>query len=166
MLAQFYYSPVQVGVDETGVANYEDRIFVKINRDATLTVNREADEEDYERFPAEYKYFQKSVAKYEPLASGLPLEMWPIASPADVMNLKGHDIRTVQQLATQRIEKVPLAIGELIKYAQDYLRIAGEAALATKAISELRTTNAELKEQLLSARGEVNTLRKMMEKAA
>jgi hypothetical protein len=160
MLAMFYYNPVKSGVDEYGVDNYEDRVFIKITRDITHTVNRQAKEEDFARFPAEYKYFQKSSAKYEPLEDGLPLEFWPVASPSEVMNLKGHGIRTVQNLAKADPNKMPSTFSGLVQFARNYMKIAGAVAKSTKLITDLTEENKQLKEDLGIARAELEALRR------
>jgi len=158
MLAQFYYAPVEVGKDEDGIANFEDRIFIKITRDVTHTVNRQADEDDFERFPDELKYFERAFAKYEPLTEGLPLEMWPVASPSDVANIKGRGIRTVQQLAKTKLDGVPPHFTSLIQHAVTYIRVAGEAAQTTEKMSALEAENKELKEQVRDLRASVARL--------
>lgn len=165
MLAQFYYAPVEVGKDEDGIANYEDRIWIKITRDVTHTVNRLADEDDYERFPDELKYFERAFAKYEPLTEGLPLEMWPVATPADVANIKGRGIRTVQQLAKTRLDGVPPHFTSLIQHANTYIKVAGAAAQATERMASLEAENKELKEQVRDLRSTVAKLTEAVTKA-
>lgn len=160
MLAQFYYNPVKVGVDDEGVDNYVDRVFIKITRDITHTVNRLASQEDFERFPAEYRYFEKATAEYEPLESGLPIEMWPIATPSDVMNLKGHTIRTVQELAKAKLGAgVPPNFITLAGYAKDYVRIAGEASKITEMSTRLTEENKMLRDEIHSLKGVISQLR-------
>ncbi len=170
MLVKFFWNPIQRGVDEEGIPNYVDVPFVTIARDITNTVVREADEEDFERFPDEWKYFQKSTAKYEPLESGLPLEMWPVASPAEVENLKARGFRTVQDVAKMSADqqhRAPAFIGSLVINAKNYMKIAGEANLATQAMTNLLDENKTLRDELGLARGELTALRRQVaEKAA
>lgn len=166
MLAQFYWNPVQHGLDDQGIPVYEDRIFVKITRDSTHTVNREAEDEDYERFPGELKFFEKATAKYEPIKDCLPLEFWPVASPADVMNLKGHGIRSVQELAKKDPAKMPAAFADLSAFAKNYMKFAGDVAKITTRLSELTEENNQLKQDLRNARGETEALRRAINSKA
>lgn len=170
MLVQFFWDAVQRGVDEEGIPNYVDVPFIRINRDITHTMVRQATEEDEENYPDHWKYFQKSTAKFEPLEGGLPLEMWPVASPAEVMNLKGRGFRTVQDVAkmsTDKLASAPGFVHSLVINAKNYMKVAGEANLATEVMTNLSEENKQLKEDLGIARGEINALRRQMsEKAA
>lgn len=163
MLAQFYYNAVQTGTEE-GIPVYEDKVFVKITRDVTHTVNREAEEGDFVRFPGEFAYFQRQTAKYEPIEGCLPLEFWPVASPADVANLKGHGIRSVQDLAKADPKKMPSVFSTLCDLSRSYLEIAGAAAKASQMMADLKAENKQLREDLGLARADADALRRAMSK--
>jgi hypothetical protein len=170
MIVQFFYEAVQEGVDESGVPNYIDVPFIRITRDITHTVTRRMEEDDQDLYPDHWKFFLKSTAKYEPLEGGLPLEMWPVASPAEVMNLKGHGFRTVQDLAKMvqsKKEKLPPSFVALVEHSRNYLKVAGAAAQATETMSRLTDENKQLREELGLARSEIQILkRQLTEKAA
>lgn len=168
MMVRFYYAPVKSGEDENGVPVYDDVVFVTINVDATNTVERKARDTDFERFPDQYAYFKKSTADYEPIEGQVPLEMWPMATPADVQNLKVRDIRTVEQLAKagpDLLKRMPPAVAALVTSAKNYLALAGSVNKSAERADALISENANLKEEVGILRAELAALRKEKAKA-
>lgn len=148
MFVTFYNHPVQTKIDEQGLPFYENKVFVIISRDHTNEVNRPADEDDFERFPETYAAFLKATSKEEK-HEGLVLEMWALATPADILNLKAHGFHTVQQLAKVAKGKqaeMPPHIGVLVEQAKNYVKIAGDANLVTERINALTEEISMLKE--------------------
>jgi hypothetical protein len=169
MMVRFYYAPVKSGEDENGVPVYADKVFVTINVDSTNTVERPARDSDFERFPDQYEYFKKSTAAYEPIEGQVPLEMWPMCTPADVANLKVRDIRTVEQLAKvgpDMLKRMPPAVAALVTSAKNYLSMAGSVNKASERADAIISENANLKEEVGILRAEVAALRKDKAQAA
>jgi hypothetical protein len=164
MLVRFYYAPVKVHNDDGGIPVYSDVAFVQITMDATTTVDRKARDADFERFPEQYAHFLKTQVGYEPIENEVPLEMWPMCTPADVQNLRARGVRTVEQLAKAKPELVkimPPSVVSLVGSAKNYLTMAGSAAkttaLADKLINEnnvLKEENAMLKAQIANLKAE------------
>lgn len=159
----FYKAPMQDGIDEAGVPFYRDITMVRIFRDTTHTVERIAEESDYELYEAEYRFFEKRHAKDE-VVEGFVIEMWPMLTPADVMNLRGHGVRTVQQLAKMQKQGLPAPIADLVEKAKTYVKLAGAGGtqLAAK-VAELTEMNVVLVEENRTLK---NTIENLKVKAA
>jgi len=163
MMVRFYYSPVKTGQDENGVPVYSDVVFVQITMDPTNTVDRKAKESDYERFPDQYNYFLKSTAKYEPIENKVPLEMWPMATPSDVANLKARGVRTVEDLAASSadlVKRMPPSVVALVTSARNYLAMAGSVNQNSEKADKLINENAMLREEIGMLKAEIASLKK------
>jgi len=81
-----------------GVPKYVDMDFITISipGDNYTKVHRPVTDFDQWRFPREYEAFKRGQ---EASVVGVPLDMWPGVGPSQVMELKHHGIRTVEQLA-------------------------------------------------------------------
>lgn len=168
MMVLFYYRAMETGKDETGIPIYDDRVFIQVTMDPTTTVDRPADEDDFQRFPDHYAHFLKSTAAYIPIEGQVPLEMWPIATPADVASLKARDVRSVQQLAKvtpTQSKSWPSHILALVEHAKSYMSVAGGAADTAKEVSTLRSTLADLNEEVSMLRAENKMLKAEAKKA-
>lgn len=162
-MVRFYYSPVKTGQDENGVPVYSDVVFVQITMDPTNTVDRKAKESDYERFPDQYEYFKKSMARYEPIENKVPLEMWSMCSPADVQNLKARNIRTVEDLAAASgdlVKRMPPAVAALVGLAKNYMTMAGSVNKDSQMANKLISENANLREEIGVLKAEIAALKK------
>jgi len=163
MFVTFYNRAVKTNkLDEAGLPFYENKVFVIIARDHTNQVNREADQDDFDRFPETYAAFIKAHSKVEQ-HEGLPIEMWSPASPSDIENLKVHGFFTVQQLAktTPQVRKtMPPHIAVLVDLAKKYIAVAGDANKTSQHISEMM-------DEIVSLRDENQTLKRLLaEKSA
>lgn len=107
MHAEFYSEPVyqEFKSKEANRPIYQDEVFVYITRpgaksDLRRKVRLETDgtiPTDPERFPKQWQQFQN---KQEQTHSGTPLEMWPAVTKAQVLELKGAKIHSVEQLGS------------------------------------------------------------------
>jgi hypothetical protein len=162
MLVNFYYRPTESGKDASGIPVYTDKVFVQITMDALTTVDRPAEENDFERFPEHYAHFLKSTAKYEPIEGKIPLEMWPISSPAETMNFKARGIRTVEDLAkvsASTAKNWPGSATSLIELAKQYMQNAGNGTAIVEELNLLKSTMTDLKEQLATVLAENKMLK-------
>lgn len=164
MLAKFFYHPVQKSTDESGLPHYEDVVYVTINRDATHSMTRAATEEDMERFAPFYSAFVKATAPYEKL-EGFPLEMWPVASPSDVANLKIRGIRTVQELAKMPSTGLPPHAVELSRKAKNFIKMAGASNKMTEEAEKILAENEQLKESVSFLKAQVAKLEAQVAKS-
>lgn len=146
-VTSFYKAAVLDGLDDAGLPFYRDAVMIRIFRDTTHTVERLAEDSDFELYEAEYRFFEKRHSKDE-VVEGFIIEMWPMLSPADVANLRGHGIRTVQQLAKMQRQGLPSPIADLVDQAKTYVKMAGAGGtqLAAK-VAELTEINAVLVEE-------------------
>jgi hypothetical protein len=166
MLVTFYNRPVQAGVGEDGLPLFQDRVYVKIARDMTNTVDRAATEEDYERFPLAWKHYQKKSRPAE--LGGFPLEMWPTLTPSEVAMLKARDVFTVQQFAAigkQNARGMPPALAEKQRLAVEYIAVAGDANAVTEKLQDLKAKLDMLTEENKQLREENAILKKAKEVA-
>ena len=169
MLAKFYLRPVSKTVDDTGLPLYKDEVFVIIKRDSTHTVERLAEPADFTRFHLEYAHFLKSIEKMDESDGGVPLELWPVATPADVLNLKARGIKTVQQLAkvnSKVLSIMPGPVKVLVDQAKRYMEIAGAANALTKKADDLAAEIEDLTEQVRSLKAQNAKLVAKLEKEA
>ncbi len=160
MLVKFFNRAVQKGLDEQGLPFYENALFITISRDSTHEVIREADEDDFVRFPETYEAFLKANDNGDVL-SGIPIEMWPLATPADVENIRLNKIKTVQELAKLDKSKAPAYIGVLVDKAKDYVNMAGDVGKTAQQIDKLKESlnaaveqNKQLKEKIKAMQDE------------
>jgi len=165
MFVTFYNRAINTKTDEAGLPFYEDKVFVIIARDMTNQVDREATQEDFDRFPETYSAFLKANTKVEH-HEGLILEMWPMVTPAEVMNLKSHGLYTVQQLAKTSKNEKPPYVHVLVEKVKNYVKIAGVAGLTSEKIDELYSTIELLREENTSLRAELTARMKPKEEAA
>lgn len=104
------------------------------------------------RFPREWLSAYKGVYKdwkegRETPLTGTPLLTWPVASPAQIKNLIGLQIRTVEDLATANEEvlnRFGMGARGLKQKAVDWLASAGGAGKMTEELSALRVANTDL----------------------
>src|SRR5437879_3568700 len=87
--------------EEAGRPVHQDAEFVKIMipGDKNTLIEREAIEQDRDKFPLEYARFKNGL-KEEMQAVGTPLKAWPAMSRALVKDLAHFNVHTVEQLAS------------------------------------------------------------------
>ena len=167
MLVKFYFRPVKTGTGEDGLPLYEDQVWVKINRDMTHSVDRQAKEEDFSRFRELYDSFKRETADYSEL-EGFPLEMWSALRPAEVANLKSRNFRTVQDLAKTKgtvLQSMPGDYKELVARSKKFIALAGMGTGLTKEAERISSENELLKEDLAAAKKHIKALEAKMEDA-
>jgi len=168
MFVTFYNRPVKKGLDEAGLPFYQDQVFVIIARDHTNQVDREADQDDFDRFPETWASFQKANDK-NTSHEGFLIEMWPMASPSDIANLKAHGFFTVQELAKvtkQAQSKMPPHISVLVNQARSYIAIAGDANKLSEKIDALTSERDALIEENRTLRAQLAAIPKQKDEAA
>lgn len=151
MLVNFFKVPTKIGLDEQGFPEYADVTFIRIVRDMTHTVERQAEEEDFETYPKSYAFFLNQHAK-EVKHGGLGLEMWPVLTPAEVMNFRGREIHTVQQLAKLDKKGMPPALAALVDEAKTYVAVAGDAGKLAAKVADLSSANKALEDEVRDLR--------------
>lgn len=109
-----------------------------------------------ERWPEQYKRFK---AGQEMAHEGTPLEMWPpIASKAQVLFLKHHEVHTVEGLAQVsdfNLNKLGMGARQLRDLARSFLSSAERNAMTNSLMKE----NERLGMDLLDAQKQINELK-------
>jgi hypothetical protein len=145
---------------EAGRPVHVNREKVKIinpgSRDETVT---RVTEEIIAQYPEEYRRWKETARN---AIEGTPLEMWPVMTPALVLDLKYQNIFTVESLATCSdiaIQKLGHGFLDLRQKARAYLEVAKDTAAVQKYASDneqLRRDIEMLKAEIvkISARSE------------
>ena len=147
LYVKFFIHPLQNKEKtlEEGRPIYEDKEFVSIMvpGDKHNIVTREVRRSDYQRFPKQYQNFKNDN---EELIDGTPLEKWPLISPAQVLEMKFFNVRTVEQLAglNDSTAQQFMGINLLRSRAKEYLIAAKEAAPITQLQGELSKRDEEI----------------------
>ncbi len=149
---KFYLHPVEVRGKRKGHVTWEDREFVRITPiGGNLVVEREATEQDMERFAPEYQAFKKGV---DAPTVGYPLRMWPAATPGFVKTAAQMDICTVEQMATVNdgvLQKLGPGARDWKKKAIAFLEAAENQGKVAEEVSALTVEVEQLKEDLARA---------------
>lgn len=148
LFVEFYVRPERMNYksEQAGREIYEDKEFVKITCPGAppRVVEREATAQDKERFSQQYAAFKRHE---KVLVEGTPLTEIPSIGKAQALNMNGHGIYTVEQLAElpdQALEAIGLGGRELREKAKALLSKASDGAEVSKLVSD----NKDLREQL------------------
>jgi hypothetical protein len=146
LLAKFFVHP-EISVyksKEAGVAVYDDVVMVEVIQPGEKEPIRQmANAWHKQRFAKQWENFQKGI---ESIVSGTPLEMLMPGEPSTVLNLKGLNVHTVQQLANLHdtaIGNIPMG-RDLVNRAKAYLGTASGGAEFHAMQKEMETMRAEL----------------------
>jgi hypothetical protein len=152
-LVQFKNGWERDGTSPDGLPNYRGNIIVRLDRPPLLSVERVAEQQDFEDYPLPFQLFQKEeAARKQSYAEGYPLCMWPAVNEAEFRMLVDRDITTVEQLAGLRKQRnLPPELQEL-------------AVRAVKLI-ELSKGAAKYEELLLDRDGRISVLEEQLEEA-
>lgn len=114
-----------------------DYISIKIPGDSHTIVEHKATDEDKRRFS---KIWEAYVERNENIQSGIPLEMLPGISPAQVQNYRGHNIYTIEQLSglSERIIQKIAGSREWVEKANVFLKGNNENQELKNMIAELQ----------------------------
>lgn len=100
IIPRFCTKPVQNNFlsEKNGKPHFEDREFVEMIAPglAKSIPFEEVTEEHKRRWPQQYDAFKRGM---EPTTEGTPLEEWSAITASTALNLRGHNIKTVEQLA-------------------------------------------------------------------
>lgn len=143
---EFRMEPILMGhkSEEAGRPIYEERPFIRIMfpGDKTKTVDREVTDHDKLRFARRWDAFEKGAAMP---VTGTPLEQWPMLSRTQVLELKGLNIMTVEQLADMPDSGLTFLGGlELRSKASVWLKVANDTAAAAQFSAQNEALRADL----------------------
>lgn len=130
-----------------------DYISILIPGDNTTKIDKKVTDEEKRRFSIIWEKYQNNQASIQ---NGLSLSLLPGISPAQVENLKGYNIHTIEQLAglgEKAIQKIMNA-RELIKDAQKFLEGSKYTVTLEEKLKAQEERIRELEELLRSKKDE------------
>ena len=168
MVARFYVRAVKNNFKSKleGRPIFEDKIYCEYYPAGSTILRMDVPSTSVheQRFPKQWAYFQ-ATKKEDFNSAGTPLSQWAILSPADVENLKGLKIQTIENVAAMSdhaLEVLGMGIAGLSPHvfrarAQAYLGTAKDTALPQKQAEDIEALKKKVEEltALLSAKPEV-----------
>lgn len=157
-----YKDEIFVRITRPGAkSNLEKRVMMAFNRDGTPTLDKNGQhmpakgDASYPSFPERFKaQWDQFMSGQEQTRSGTPLEQWPPLTKAQVLELKGINIFTIEELGSIPDSSLQnIAMMDARKFrdmAKAYLDSAsGNAALsqAMAELSRMRADNEAMKKQ-------------------
>jgi hypothetical protein len=147
---EFYIDSKLMGFlsEQAGRPIHQDAEFIKIMipGDKNTVHEREATEQDRDKFPLEYARFKNGM-KEEMQAVGTPLKQWPAMSRSLVKDFAHFNVHTVEQLASMSdtaMQAFGMGAREYSTKAKAFLALAENSAAAEKYAVE----NEELKQRI------------------
>lgn len=121
-------------------------ISIRIPGDNTSVVHREVTEQDKKRFSVIWENYLK---KEDDLQNGIPLEMLPSLSEAQIENLKSYRVYTIEQLAGLQESFMGKILGsrDMIKSAKKFLEGDSYAERLEKELQELKRKLSAIEEK-------------------
>lgn len=166
LLVEFYTDAVAQGAEseKAGRPIFKDVEHVRIivPGDNRTEVVRVATDADKERFSRIYDHYKSTGEKS---AVGTPVEEWPTLTKSQAKELKGLNIRTVEQLASMTgaaHEALPPEFKPQVARAQAFLAQAGATSDVQRFATEnerLRAENARLQEEIDRLAGDLRAAR-------
>jgi hypothetical protein len=162
---QFVMHPVVHGVmsKEAGreVCVDKEYVYIRVAGNDKEVIFRPVNDQVKARFPQEYEAWKKGQA--EP-TTGTPIDRWPQLTPGQAANLKGLNIRTVEDMATLSetgLQEVGMGARKLQEDARKFLSLA-QAAADVGQLDELREAVASKDIQLKQQADAIATLQAQM----
>ena len=155
MIARFYVRAVKNNFlsNKEGRPIFQDKIYCEYYPagNTILRMDVPSTSVHEQRFAKQWAYFQ-ATKKEDINGAGTPLSQWAILSPADVENLKGMKIHTIENIAAmsdQAMGVLGMGIAGMAPHvfrarAQAYLGSAKDSALPQQQAAEIE----EMKKQL------------------
>jgi len=113
-LSRFYQGWKHGGTGPDGMPIYYETIMIRLDRPPYLSVQREAEPQDFEDHAPAFELFQKEQkSRKVTLAEGYPLTLWPACTEPLFKMLADRDIHTVEQLAKAKRPDMPAELKEL-----------------------------------------------------
>jgi len=155
MVARFYKKAVKNNFKskQEGRPIFEDKIYVEYYAAGQTQLKMDVPAYDHhmQRFAKQWAYYQ-STQKEDGGGAGTPLSQWPILSPADVENLRGMKIFTIENIAglsdnglsVLGMGLAGMAAHVLRARAQAYLGAAKDSALPQKQAEDIEAMKKQI----------------------
>lgn len=152
-LVQFKSGWERDGDSADGLPYYRQTILIRLDRPPVLSVERVAEEQDFEDHPMPFKLFQKEqIARKQSYAEGYPLAMWPAVNEAEFRMLVDRDVTTVEQLAGLRGARgLPPELIDLANRARALIQMQKSGAKFELIITDMKGQIEALQEQVKDA---------------
>jgi len=153
-LVRFYSGWERDGNGPDGLPLYRETIRVRMDRPPYLSIEREAEEEDFADHPGPFELYKKTCGARK-LIVGYPLALWPACMPHIFEMCAARDIHTVEQLAqlvsrkrrAESVKTIPPDIVEIADRAVKMMELHGKAGQYEAIVTDLEGQLAALKEQ-------------------
>lgn len=123
-LSRFYTGWKHGGTGKDGMPIYYETIMIRLDRPPYLSVQREAEPQDFEEHALAFEMYQKEQsARKVTLAEGYPLALWPACTEPLFRMLADRDIHTVEQLARYKKADMPAELRELADRAAALVKL-------------------------------------------
>ena len=168
MVARFYVRAVKNNFksQKEGRPIFEDKIYCEYYPAGQILLRMDVPSTSVheQRFSKQWAYF-KATQKEDASGAGTPLSQWAILSPADVENLRGLKIQTIENIAAMSdnalnalgMGMAGMAPHVLRAKAQAYIGAAKDSALPQQQAAEIAEMKKQLEDMkaLLAAKPEV-----------
>jgi hypothetical protein len=151
-LVRFYTGYHETGAtSESGLPAYRKAIMVRLDRPPTLSVVREAEENDIETHHEAFRMYEKEERSRsgKDLPEGYPLSLWPVINEFYLKVLAQRDIYTVEALAKLSKRKdIPPDFVELAVRAEEMIALMQGGIKWEAVVKDLKGQVEALKEQV------------------
>lgn len=163
-IVRFFQEAKQLGFESEAaghpVFRDVDMVEIQIPGDMNNNVVKEVTEKEMRAFPREYEAYKRGL---EPSVDGIPLEQWPLLTPAQVKNYKAWNFATVEQIAGMSdlfAGKIGMGVNGHIAAAKAYIANAKDSALAQKQAVEIERKD----QQIADLQRQINELASMIQR--
>ena len=168
MIARFYVRAVKNNFKSEKEARpiFENKIYCEYYPAGSTLLRMDVPANDIhkQRFSKQWAYFE-STRKEDGGGAGTPISEWPILSPADVENLKGMKIQTIENVAAMSdnaLGVLGMGIANMSPHifrakAQAYLGAAKDSALPQQQAADIEAMKKQIADltSMLQAKNEV-----------
>ena len=146
------------GSGPDGMPLFRETIRVRMDRPPYLSLEREAEEQDFIDHPGPFELYQKTCEARKQIV-GYPLALWPACPPHIFQMCAVRDIHTVEQLAqlvskkrrAEALKTIPPDIIEIADRAVKMVEMQGKSGQYEEIVTNLEAQLAALQEQFQEA---------------
>jgi hypothetical protein len=157
-LVRFYSGWERDGNGPDGMPMFRETIRVRMDRPPFLSIEREAEPEDFLDHPGPYELYQKTCDAKKAVV-GYPLALWPACPPHVFQMCAVRDIHTVEQLAelvgkkrkTEAAKTIPPDVLEVAERAVKMVELHTKAGQYEELVTNLTAELNAIKEQYTEA---------------
>jgi len=141
-----------------GLPLFRETVRVRMDRPPFLSIEREAEEQDFDDHAGPYELYKKTCAARKEIV-GYPLALWPACPPHIFQMCAVRDIHTVEQLAqivskkrrAEALKSIPPDVIEIADRAVRMIDLQAKAGQYEELVTDLEAQLAAMKEQFAEA---------------